>query len=324
MAGEAIYDVEWVDTSTLAIVFQPGTSVTLMSWQEGGAFRSLGRKGDGPGEFRSVRGVALADSNRIAVLDGTLLKVSFWTRSGVLVAEPPIEGPFVSGIWATDSGLIVGAQSALRAQVELLVVDPSQDLHRVIRRLPFGTDPSRSSCPFCQLGLGPDLSYVSLVADLTTYRLLRFDSSGDSVAPLERVGFERPDRTKEEFDSITAFRDQSANRLTGDAAQLLREAYRDMPISPKKDVFSGAPVVDEGGNVWVPHWTRRGSPTEVDVFDASGRYAATVTFPEGTTVYRVRSGLVLSALYSQSGEQSIREYQVPSQVRTPPLTRSNR
>jgi hypothetical protein len=205
MAGESIYDVEWIDTVTVAVVFQPGTSVTLMSWQQGMPHKNLGRNGQGPGEFRLANGTALADSGRIAVLDGNLRKVSFWTRAGIWVRDTPVEAMFVSGIWATDSGIIVATQSMPRSRAELLVVDQMEDRHRVVRRIAFGTDRSRSSCPYCRLAVGRNLGFVSLVADDTLYRLLRFDSAGDSLTPLERMGLERPERTKRSWIRSVAF-----------------------------------------------------------------------------------------------------------------------
>lgn len=312
MAGSPIVDLDWVDSGTVAVVTDPGISISLIAWN-GRAVQVLGRRGDGPSELRMATAVAMVGTNYIAVLDGQLRKVSIWTRSGVWKKDTRLAAPFVHGMWTTDSGLVVGVQSGARSRTELLVVDTAEAEPRVIRRIEYGTDPTRASCPYCPIAVDADLGYVANVLNDTLYRLLRVSATGETLAPIERIGVELPLRTSEELDSIQLFRSRLVDqRRSPIEKQALRAAFDGTPISPRKYRFVAGPVVDEALNVWVSRSYTRGMSAEVDVFDAAGTFRATVRFPDGTRVFRVRAGLILTSRSTEAGEQYIQEYRVPS------------
>lgn len=312
MAGATIVDLDWLDTGTVAVVTDPGTTVSLIPWR-GRGVRTLGRRGEGPSELRMATAVAMVGTRYIAVLDGQLRKVSIWTRSGTWQKDRRLDASFVHGMWATDSGLVVGAQSGSRSRTELLVVDTGDAEPRVIRRIEYGTDPSRASCPYCPIAVDANLGYVTNVLNDTLYRLLRVAATGEPLSAIERTGIELPLRTREERDSIESFRSWLVDqRRSSIEKKALRAAFEGTPISPRKYRFMAGPLVDDVHNVWVARSYARGTRAEVDVFDSTGTFRATVTFPEGTRIFRIRSGLILTSLNAASGEQYIHEYRVPS------------
>ncbi len=312
MAGSPIVDLDWVDTGAVAVVADPGTSVYLIPWR-GEGVQVLGGKGEGPGELRMATAVARVGTNYIAVLDGHLRKVSVWTRSGVWKKDTRLDAPFAHGMWTTDSGLVIGVQSRARSRTELLVIDTAEAEPRVIRRIEYGTDPTRASCPYCPIAVDADLGYVANVFDDTLYRVLRVSATGEALTPIERVGVELPLRTREELDSIQSFRSRLVDqRRSAIEKQALRAAFDGTPMSPRKYRFVAGPVVDEVLNVWVSRSYTRGMPAEVDVFDAAGTFRATVRFPDGTRVFRVRAGLILTSRSTEAGEHYIQEFRVPS------------
>jgi hypothetical protein len=316
IAGPPIVDLDWVDTGSVVVVTDPGTSVYLIPWR-GGDVQALGRKGEGPGELRMATAVAMIGTSIIAVLDGQLRKVSMWTRSGAWQKDVRLDAPFVHGMWATDSGLVVGAQSASRSRTELLVVDTAESEARVIRRIEFGTDPSRTSCPYCPIAVDADLGYVANVLNDTLYRVLRVSATGEALPPIERTGVERPMRTREELDSIESFRTKVVSqRKSAIEKSALRKAFDGSPISPRKYRFVAGPIVDDAHNIWIARSYVRGMSAEVDVFDSAGKFLTTVRFPDGTRVFRARSGLILTSRNSESGEQYIQEFRVPLTTRS--------
>ena len=67
------------------ILFAEGGSGALKFFDSQGAFlRSLGRTGDGPGEFRSLYRVAELEDGRLAVLDPLLRRVTVFSADGGL------------------------------------------------------------------------------------------------------------------------------------------------------------------------------------------------------------------------------------------------
>jgi hypothetical protein len=312
MAGSPIVDLDWVDTGTVAVVTDPGTSVSLIPWH-GQGVQVIGRKGDGPGELRMATAIVIIGTSHIAALDGRLRKVTFWTPSGIWQKDTRLDAPFVHGMWNTDSGLVVGVQSGARSRTELLVIDTAEAEPRVIRRIEYGTDPTRASCPYCPIAVDADLGYVANVFNDTLYRLLRVSATGETLTPIERTRVELPLRTPEELDSIRSFRSRLVDqRRSPIEKQALRAAFDGTPISPRKYRFVAGPVVDEALNVWVSRSYTRGMPAEVDVFDAAGTFRATVRFPDGTRVFRVRAGVILTSRSTEAGEQYIQEFRVPS------------
>lgn len=324
IAGSAIVDLDWVDTGVVAVVADPGTSAYLMPWR-GGDVQVLGRKGEGPGELRMATAVVTLGTSLIAVLDGQLRKISMWTRSGAWQKDTRLDASFVHGMWATDSGLVVGAQSASRSRTELLVVDTAEAAPRVIRRIEFGTDPSSTSCPYCPIAVDADLGYVANVLNDTLYRVLRVSATGGTLPPIERIGVVLPLRTREELDSIESFRTNVVSQRRSAIEQTaLRNAFDGLPISPRKYRFVAGPIVDDAHNIWIARSYVRGMSAEVDVFDSAGKFLATVRFPDGTRVFRARSGLILTSRNLESGEQYIQEFRVPSTIHLPRRTSTSR
>ena len=73
---------------------------------DGSRFATVGRSGEGPGEFMAARYPALADG-RMLVADGALGRVSVWTENGELEREIQVEAGYVSDFALLPDGRLV-------------------------------------------------------------------------------------------------------------------------------------------------------------------------------------------------------------------------
>ncbi len=73
---------------------------------DGSRLATVGRSGEGPGEFMAARYPALADG-RMLVADGALGRVSVWTEDGELEREIQVEAGYVSDFALLPDGRLV-------------------------------------------------------------------------------------------------------------------------------------------------------------------------------------------------------------------------
>lgn len=68
-----------------SVIIADGGSLQLLRFDHAGAFlQSMGRRGDGPGEFRNIRWIAADGDGRVIVLDASLRRVSVFSVGGEL------------------------------------------------------------------------------------------------------------------------------------------------------------------------------------------------------------------------------------------------
>lgn len=307
--GELV-DADWIGDSAIILVAEGGKS---MQWIDArGRGHNVGHTGDGPGEFRGITSVTRYHASnaepQFVSLDAALRRVSFWNSNGQFLRDVSLRAAYASGLWATDSGVLVRTLPANRGSAELYRVDVAAGDPRFVRRYEFGFDPLKSMCMYCRMALAFDLSAVSLIAHDTLYRLLRFDATGKPISALERSGVPLVPRSDAERDSIVEFRERLINSGTSELIRRsLREAVRRTPISTFKYRFSGV-TLDSDGRVFVQRQTHAGDPSEVDVFDQSGAFMFTVHLPTGTRLVRVRERQLLVFRFAENGDQFVESY----------------
>jgi hypothetical protein len=277
----------WLSDATLAIVDGTDHQVVVFD-TTGREVARLGRTGRGPGEFAS--GGPLLAGARGAIVAGDILtsRVSWFDAQRRFVKSVQLPGlPMNLLDWSRDRVVVVwtipgGSPTVGSVDLAAGTAAPLFAVYRADSALgaPISIAGMSMPPPFLASAAAPGGLYLFARGD--QYRVVAFDSSG-----LVRRSFGRPElrpqfRTPDERRAQEERLDRAMQRMgvtpPPEAAQMLRDARRQLLDQPKPFLSSGL-AVDQAGRVWVP--TPRGisDSTEVDVFAPSGTFLQTVVLP---------------------------------------------
>ncbi len=96
----------------VAVADRAGPTVRLLD-TEGRLQRVLGKRGGGPGEFRTISGVAVSDEGLIAVGDARQRRITFFHRDGSIVGELTLPGRLGAIMFDDQGALHVDRSTAL-------------------------------------------------------------------------------------------------------------------------------------------------------------------------------------------------------------------
>jgi hypothetical protein len=181
----------WVVTS-----FENPGRVSLFS-STGRFVRTVGRTGDGPGEFRSATLATFGPGDSVWIFDSQLMRATVldsslrYARSFRVVASPPLDL-----VVFPDSRIVIGAEyrTGERAGYPLHIIEPSGSLSRSI-----GTDAPayhRGSPSVSRRSFWPASSTSIWTADIVRYRIQQWSLAGAKLKEIVRnVDWFRPHTT---------------------------------------------------------------------------------------------------------------------------------
>ncbi len=240
-----------------------------------------GRRGSGPGEFRTPYSVAMLGDS-VALLDPSSSRITLFDPEGRWIREWVVRhytGPqelrlyrrgdtefwnYTLDPWAER----VWVRYAASGPVDTTRMhEPAKHPWRgVTCRVPGGI--SSYSAPWgAQLFTIPVDSMTQVSATSTAYRLTVIANTGDTLRVIERAATPAPVTDREWDDAMQEYRDWKARAR----AECLSEGF-DRPTT--KPIVSWI-VLDDGGQIWVEALTESGPAFEV--FGLDGRLRATVT-----------------------------------------------
>lgn len=249
--------------------------------------RSIGRSGEGPGEFRRPRALFITDDGRVAVLQMMPGKIIMLTPEGDAAGNHPVpetDGVMMfTGARRAGDHIVVATQQWARHDTEftitsgLIRLDPEgkqtakyweestpQDMNnRVFDERKLGAGPIWSAAPDGR---------VFICDDFDAYNVQVWNPDGTPDRVIERE-FELRVRSKEEKEHRGP-----QIRLTTGGGDLKTEV-----IKSKTDRTVQAIYPREDGNVWIlssrgAFDTAEGEIATFDVFDAEGKFIHQVTF----------------------------------------------
>jgi hypothetical protein len=277
--GEAVGAPEYVFDRVAGVVVgrdghiyvADGAALEVRVFSPQGSFlRRFGGRGDGPGEFRDIRGLARAPEG-VAVLDGARARVTVFRPGGTLARSFDLDGsdrrtghhlpmrfdergryydPVILPVGPDGRGLGVRIHGRDGAGVETVRLGGALPRNRF--------DPSPS------VAVGPDGRIYHALGD--QYRITVLDPQGDTLRVLLRRVLPRP---------------LAAEELGDSAVVLVR--HEEMPpvgAAPAyKPIIAGLRV-DDLGNLWVETYSDDHSThLEWSVHDPAGRYLGEVATP---------------------------------------------
>jgi hypothetical protein len=247
--------------------------------------RSLGREGEGPGEFRTPTGMALGPDQRLWVADTRTARFTVFDTSGALAATYPRLAQAYG--WAWDGGISRAGQLVDPTRISvgnerrqgLLLYDSAGS---VFDTLPLPVVPelyweleggsgAQRFLTFIQVPFTPTLAWrydpagAVWVANTARYALYRVSLRGDTTFGLIR-----------EHQPVRVTAEDRERAIAGILGSMQVPAGRlDPGRMPDFHPAIMGFVLDDRGYVWVQP---RG-PSGFDVFDDAGRYLGNVAMP---------------------------------------------
>lgn len=316
-----------------SIAVADGTLATItVLAADGTVMATMGRAGDGPGEFRSLAGIAAGGEGRIVAFDDELQRLSEWTFDGSLSDDTRLSrtgaaraigniGRFADGSWyareqdrmvATDPGGVgrdtVGFH---RLRLDGMVGD-------ALARVPgsFSSQfvvegmPGIRGALFSPWVLGAARGNCLLLAagDEPVVRI--FDRTGTARGelhfdvPVERVTEEHRERWVAA--SVADAERAMGGRVVPEAARMI-EVMGEAVGMAERVPFANDLIVDDLGYIWIQSWQLPhgpGSP-EWRVFTETGRGIGTVRLPDGLRVLEISAGALTGVRTDEFGRQFV-------------------
>jgi hypothetical protein len=294
---------------------------------DGTHLSTVGRLGDGPGEFRSIRRILLGQ-DRLWVFDARRAQVSAFDDSGVLTETRPVQ---LSGPAAQPIGDV-----RLMRDGELFGIDGNTMVP--------GEAPAllRDTAYVFRIGGGASAPVLGIPGAWTEYRVVE-GRSGFRLQPLTPVpswdvaGSNLYHSSGERFEIIVSDTAGRARRIVRrlepapptTAADLERfqapilaevppeqralaeQALAAWTVPATMPVYTDL-LVDPSGNVWA---RRHGDELpEWDLFDARGSCRGTVRMPTGLTVHEIGEDYVLGVWSDASGVAHVRLHRLVTEA----------
>ena len=302
------------------MIANAGTSELRVFNPDGSHAATLGRRGEGPGEFASYAPtvVALWPGDSIAAPNGRQGRLSIFDRDGNhgrdvrleagyanVVDLLPDGGIVTSGVAGMHGGM-TGSTGLVRPDVEWKVLRPDGKLGASFGEFP-GTEwwavfarggqiESSRIHPFGRNTIGAVWGDLVVIGDQAVYEIRVFAADGRLVRIVRRDG--DPGRpTRAEQDSYWERR--YADLPDESRAESLREV-RDMPLVDSYRAFS-AILSDPLGHLWVRENGRR----VWTVFDQEGRVEGLVEMPSGLGVFEIGEDYILGRSRDELGVEYV-------------------
>lgn len=284
---------------------------------------SIGRGGEGPGEFGSIANVWWAEPDTLVVYDPTLLRMSWFSlETGFVEARPVqvpatdigvprrrLEGRFSDGTFLASPDILFPGRGgsgrmswwALRVRPDGSVVDT--------------------------LGYFPAFDFVTLSSGAVTPRLFgnRAGSVVDSTGYYRGIGddftvdhydptgrhlrrFQRAHRVQEASERmIETMLDRAEYANRDDARRVLRERYQPGPLP----AYGRDWRIDREGHLWIPGYPAPSDSTIAwTVFGPQGRWWGEVEIDRRFRPMEIGSDYVLGVWMSELGVESVRRYRL--------------
>lgn len=262
---------------------------------DGSWLRTIGRRGEGPGELKNAAAIGWGPDGQLRVIDFGNGRISVFDRDGTFVTDQRQPGGFVMypwpGVFESDGGVITVAPAVRDGEFQPVLVrhDPSlepRDTLAIPRYdgsqefFELESDGGRmmASVPFAA-SLAWDLDprgFFWVAPNTATYEISQVDFAGDTLLTIRRA-VESHAVTRAEVDSAVAtlkwFTDQGG-KIDRSKFPSAKPAINRV-IAPGDGRLYVVPVTDAFGSGYLQ------TGQALDVFDASGRFLGRLDLPEG-------------------------------------------
>lgn len=283
-----------LDSLRAIAVVDGGESVVQFTWgEESGTV--IARKGRGPGEVLSASWLGRTGRDGFVVVEGTGGSIHWYRNDLSLIRSTPVPSGILAGAWMTQRGLVLRISESTLTMAFVRIEEAGEPPTSILSSASSMDIPTQS-CRYCPATVARSGTIVAAASD-TSYRLLRWDSSGDSLSPITRSDVPAVSFSTAEQDSIstiwTTLQQNARARGRDDIAQRLR-VLAESPRRRFKTRFASTGLIfDDAGWLFVQLNVSRGAEEQLDVFDSTGAYRGSIGLKPGSTVRDVFGGTLL-------------------------------
>ena len=331
--GDSSYQLYRVESAAILsdgriVIANTGTSELRLYDERGTFIRSIGRDGEGPGEFRNVSNVWAGAGDTLLAWDFQLQRLSIFSADGEFLRSRSSRAQrrhFAAGV-LDDGSLIVVEQipsgglvagRTIDFEIHLLRDDPAgaelDTLGRYPHSLAFIFEiPGGSSRAARQVTFSAFTSIAALgdrVAVATgrgpEIRMHVRDAPGVTV-----LRWSEPPLPVTDADA-DAYKQQALERAPEESRARMRERFADEPFAEHFPA-TGRVLLEHGGRLWVEHWMHPHSedPPMWTVFARDGRMLATVEMPPGFRLLAARDDVIVGLVRDDLDVEQVRSYRV--------------
>jgi hypothetical protein len=285
-------------TDGRVVVAVGGTQRILFFDATGVLEGEVGGEGDGPGEYRIIQSMGLAEADTVWVYDFSHRRLSFYddraALSRTLALEPSLNAAALAGwsgqgfvatqLWG-DSGGEALSPGLARYPVAFVSYDAEGVLQDTVGMVPGREVLLRPEGRRMVMGTAPFARGVSytvadgllIVGDQTAYELLTYGMHGELRAVVRWWGASLDITTAE----IDEWKDQQVESADAADRPSVRAYLADVPVPRRRPAY-GPILRSESGDVWVGAYAHPSRlPSRWDVIDAGGVWLGAVAMPAG-------------------------------------------
>lgn len=311
-----------------AVVDLHGREIRIFDERTGALVRTVGRSGEGPGEFAAAPTISVANDGSLWAWDPGNWRLSRFEQSGELIEErrfPPslLEGvpsQFALRTWhVSPEGSVLSLASRptrpglIERQARLL--DPSNEAPVRVGP-PWTLEQVRDGNyllpdPFKSFLMGVTLGERIVISRPGGWQLGVYDRGGTLLQEV-RSSIPRANVDRELIASVRSYLEESYPQ-TPQFARLLDRMELPDSASAISDLI---PVADEE-SLWVLRWVPQGVQRErvYDIIDDRGRWIRTVRVPAAAGEVRdLREDRILTVYRDPLGVPYVRVYRLPEQA----------
>lgn len=306
-----------------------GTSEIRLYDAAGLWIRSIGRAGDGPGEFRVITGLQVVPPDTLIVFENGEARVTVFVADGGLVSSRRITAP---------GEAVQGPEHRLR-DGRWLNLNPSTEVQGYQKRRNSFVAWSDSASPIDTILSYDGQEYLIYIRhqggryigrgavgfpfvgqDIAAFRNDRLALSNGlayDIAVVEMGGRamrirRRMERQPLPAEVVTRFIDDYVSRYPQQRQSEVRGHFERLPV-PDRTPTHSALQFDPAANLWVENYrlpwdtlrTRKWS-----VFEPAGGWLGDVEFPKGLRVFEIGDNLVLGVERNSDGVEFVRIYRI--------------
>ena len=286
----------------IAIVNRGTRSIRLYS--ESGEFeRSVGRAGEGPGEFADPIELAVLKTDSLVVLDWDLMRISILTPAGIFARSAPLTPTLLNptGHLATltvDPPFLIAFESiptTMDLQMRdhhlvLALFDRAGVLTDTVATLPYGqralVDPATrmmGSPVFVSRGSFASSGHSLYLADGGAPEVRVF--TGNAV--LRQIIRWTPEDLGVEAADVTAYWERQLQNADAGTRRYIERRRQVLPVAETFPAATGL-FADTLGSIWVREYTRPTAESQSWLrFSPEGNLQCTMSLPIGTTILDV-------------------------------------
>ena len=277
-------------------------------FDKSGKFQKIiGRKGDGPGEFKAPERCVLAPNNELYIHDSENWKVHVFDADGTFKRHMPVRMPFFEGPKFTSYGELIASYGVLGEELffKLKKFDSNMEPIISITSIPIQKPPRvHVFIYYTASDLKWDVNYrdeiIWGVMTSPEYELFIHDTGGKYIKKITK-----------EYNPVKLSKKEYVKLMSKWFGKVPTPPQWDLVIPPSYPPFQGF-FCDDGGRIFVKRFVEveKSDKHYFDVFDEEGKFITNITLDINLQFGTFRDKKLFTIEEDEEGYQVVRRYKV--------------